>query len=278
MAIDVSNIGGPIIASRSRVNEDSRKFGTFTATHSQTLLRRITDGDPESFWHDEGDGDAVPSILELSVQFRTAIINEPVNVIALQNINWKRFKVERSSTGAAGPFVIIPELNFTGVDNTATDLIVAPDIFSANFYKITIESAFGAASPDEFKRLGGFYPCLNLLQTVRGLMTNPRSDRSQERVNILANGGEHTQFRLRSALSHKHYQSTPTFQLMTDEELALLNAIDEQGTIISWMPEPGRRNRIVRTCRIKSVKSDLESTFSGAGHRVSAKVSEIGRL
>lgn len=278
MAIDVTNIGGPIIASRSRVNEDTRKFGTFTATHSQTLLRRITDGDPESFWHDEGDGDATPSVLELSVQLRTAIINQPVNVIAIQNINWKRFKVEYSATGGA-PFTIIPELDFTGVDNTDTDLIVAPDLFTANYYKITIESAFGDASPNEFKRLGGFYPCLNILQPLRGLMSNPRSDRSQVRKNTLADGSEHRQFRLRSAVSHKHYQSSPTFQLMSDDELKTMNDMSEQGVTFTWIPEPGSRNRIVRTCQFDGpIKEDYETSFRGSGHRVKAKVSELGRL
>ena len=283
MAIDVTNIGGPIIASRSRVNDETRKFGTFAATHSQALLRRIVDGDPESFWHDTGLGDGVPSIINLSVQFRTALISQDVDVVAIQNINWKRFKVEFSNAGAGGPFTIVPGLDFsiaTGSgDNTDTDILVAPAKFTANFFKITIETAFGPASPNEFKKLGGFYPCLNLLQPARGMIRNPRSDRSNVRVNQLGNGNKHRQFRQRSALSHKHYVSTPSFQLMTDAELKIIDDIADQGTVFTWVPEPGSRNRIVRTCQIDgTVRSRYESVSRDVGHRVSFKVDEVGRL
>lgn len=279
MALVITNVGAPIFASRSRVNDESRKFGTFTATHSQNLLRRIVDGDPESAWFDTGLGDAVPSILNFSVQFRTAVISEQVDLVAIQNINWKRFKVEHSNNGAAGPFTIVPGLDFTGVDNVLTDIIVAPDVFTANFFRITIISAFGPDSPNQKKQLGGFYACLSTLQPARGMISNPRADREKVRENELGNGNVHRQFRLRSALSHKHYVSTPIFQLMTDAELAILKSIEEQGLVFAWIPEVGSRNRIVHTCQLKGAVSETyESSARGAGHRVTCTVDEVGRL
>ncbi|MEE8113502.1 MAG: hypothetical protein V3T23_04020, partial [Nitrososphaerales archaeon] len=183
---DVTNIGGPIIGSRSRVNDETRKFGTFNTTHSQLLLDRIVDGDPESFWHDEGDGDGVPSVIDLSVQFRTALISKQVDVVALQNINWKRFKVESSNAGIGGPFSIIPGLDFTGSDNTDTDILLNPTLFTANFFRITINTTFDT---DDSKQLGGFYTSLGIVQPG-GLLANPRADREMVRVNTLGNGGK----------------------------------------------------------------------------------------
>ena len=276
---NLTNVGAPIFASRSRINDESRKFGTFTATHSQTLLRRVVDGDPESAWFDEGGGDAVPSVLDFSFQFRTANISLASDLVILQNINWKRFKVEHSNAGAAGPFTIIPGLDFTGSDNTLTDIAVNPAEFTANFIRITITSAFGPASPNEKKKLGGIYVCSGILQPTRGMISNPRSDRAKVRTNEMGGGAKHRQFRLRSALSHKHYVSNPVFQLMPDSELATLKAIEEQGTTFAWFPEPGSRNRIVRTCQIDgAVRENYESANRTAGHRVRLRVDEVGRL
>lgn len=278
MALDISNIGGPIIASRSRVNDETRKYGTFLASHSQLLLKRIVDGDPESFWHDTGLGDGVPSTLQLSSQFRTALISLPVNLLALQNINWKRFKVEYSNTGGA-PWTIVPGLNFTGVDNTLTDIVVAPAEFTANQYLITVTSAFGPLSPNEKKQLGGFYPCKSILQLTRGMLSNPIAPRKKVRENELANGNVHRQLRLRSALSHEHYKSNPTFDLVPDAELELMRKLGREGTTFTWFPEPGSRNRLIHTCQFKGpINSDYVSSFRGSGHRVSATVDEVGRL
>ncbi len=277
MALDLTIDGGPIFASRSHVNEETRKYGTFLVSsgENQALLRRIFDGDPRSTWLSVSADDLTQVDIDLSFQLRTAAISRTVDLIALQNINWKRFRIQYSNTGAA-PFTTIPEFDYTGSDNTATDIIKEISSITANFLHIEITSTINA---DEKKQLGGIYACESKLQFSRGMVRDAKRYRENVRRLQLGDGSESEEQVRRSATSFQHYESTPGFDFVTKAERDTLFELKDDGDPLTWIPEPFDVPRDVFTVRMRGPWADQYQTpFKGNGYRINLTLSEAGRL
>ncbi len=277
MALDLTTVdAGPIFLTRSRINTQSRDFGTFTATSMQALLRRIVDGDRESFWHSATGDDLTTEVLEFTVQLRSAKIARPINFVALSGINWKNFKVEWKA--GAGSFAIIPGFNFTVTENTDADIFKTFTKIIPDTYKITIDSTF-AATPDVQKILGSFYPANEVLQLSRGFQTYRKSFREKVRKQQVGNGKEFVQYRFRSAVSYEHYQADVVFNLVPRSERNILRQIKREGDPFVWIPEPITVLEDIFTCRFGRPWTDsYESMNTEAGYTIPNQIKEVGDL
>ena len=275
MAIDLDpTTAGPVFASQSRVNTDTKDFGTFTASSQQALLDRIVDGDPFSAWF---SADAVSTeTIDLTVQTKTAKVAKPIDFFALQNINWKNFKVEWKA--GAGAFAIIPGFDFTGSDNAETDLVKTFASISPDTYKITVTTTTDA----DLKKLGGIYACLKTLQlseNIGGMDKYDKVFREKVRLVRLGDNAISREFIFRSATSYEHFGAAVRFNLLTRAERDLMRGIKRAGDPFTFFPEPGEVNRDLFTCQFKGVWRDkYVSTFKGTGYQIGASIEELGSL
>lgn len=275
MPATITPAGGPIFASRSRVNADTRDFGTFLASSGQAFLERIMDGDPESYWQSDTGVDGTSEVIELSFHVRSALTPAYIDLLALQNINFRRFKVEYKLGG--GSYAIIPGADYTAADYTAADLLISFSQVQADTIRIMATHTQGGATN---KRLGGVYASLMALQLSQGGMVKyDKRYREQVRSVVLGDGSEAQEFVLRSAASYFHYGSTVSIELASQAERDAILSVKRGGEPFTWIPEPGDLPREVYTCRMDGPWGDrYYSTFKGSGYTIDLNIKEVGDL
>lgn len=264
----------PILFKRSIINDDSRIFGTFTASTMQALLERVVDGDPFSYWHSAVGDDAITEILNFSVQQRSALTPTVFNALALQNINWKRFKVEYKS--GAGAFAIVPGFDFTGSDNADADIIKDIGSITADTFKATITTTFDV---DDKKRLGGIYAVPTRVQLAGGFLNAPRADDEATRRHEMGDKSLFIDNIFHSATSYQFYRAPISLDLITDAELDIIDTIKREGDAFVWMPFPGTHPRQIFTGHfLGAVRRRFVSSNTLAGWRVDFTFRERGVL
>lgn len=275
MTLDLTIAGGPIWLSRSRVNTESRDYGTFSASSMQALLKRIVDGDPESYWHSALALDSTTEQIDVTVQTKEALASKDVDFVALQNFNFKRFKVEYKSGG--GSYIIVPGTDYTASDFSGTDLVLNPTLFSADTFRITAYSTQGG--PD-YKRLGGFYACQGAVQLVTGGMTRlDRRDDEAVRERRLGSNKISREYTLHSGASYEHWAAAVQLDLVSQAERDSLRTIKRVGSPFVFMPRPYERKRDIFTVHQTSTWAErLYSTFTGAGYTINADYREVSEL
>jgi hypothetical protein len=271
----LTSAGGPIFASRSRVNADTRDYGTFLASSGQAFLPRIVDGDPESYWQSDTGVDGTSEVIDLSFQVRTALTPATINILAMQNINFRRFKVEHRV--GAGAFAIIPGADFTASDFAEADFLIAFADLVPDTIRITATHTQGGATN---KRLGGVYASALATQLSQGAMVRyEKRYREQVRTTALGDGGEAQEFVLRSAASYHHYGAGVAIDHASQAERDAILAIKRVGEPFTWIPEPGDLKREVYTCRLSGPWGDrYYNSFKGAGYTLDLNVKEVGDL
>ena len=275
MSLDLTVLGGPIFASRSRVNSDSRDYGTFFASSQQALLARVVDGDPKSSWFSAVASDATTEILEFSVQDKSAITALPVDIIALQSINWKNFKVEWKA--GVGSYAIVPGFDFTVTPFVGTDLILDFAELSPDTYKITVTTTQVA---NQLKQLGGFYAAKSTLQIVTADVS--KYDKRYKEVLrdiTLGDGSRSIDYVRRSPISYEHYGASLELKYATKAERGALRLIKSAGNPFTFIPEPYGDPGDVYTCLMPGAWNDkYASKFTGAGYIIGFNVEDVGAL
>lgn len=275
--IDLSITGGIIFGSRSRVNTDSRDFGTLNSSSLTTLIDRIIDGDPESFWHSELGDDAIVETINMSFHILTALTSQSIDMISMQKINLKNFILEFSNDGGTN-FNTVPGFDFqvSTADNNKADLLKTFTPITANFLRLTMFTTFGPA--DDQKRLGGLFAFLSSLQLVTGGMVKyERNDRETKRSLKLGDGSRSDELIQRSAVSHEHFGAAVQFDLVSQTERDIMRGIKRIGTPFVFVPQPFEIPRDVFTCLFKNKWKQKHMTqFTGAGHSISNFLDEVG--
>jgi hypothetical protein len=278
MSLDLTAAGGPIFASRSRINTDSRDYGAFAASSMQALLERIVDGDPESYWHSAVASDAATETIDASVQLATNQASQQVDFVALQNINLKNFKLEYSNDNGV-TFAIVPGFDYQvgTADNALTDLIKSFTVITANLFKLTM---YRTITPNEEKQVGGIYACLSTVQlTTGGMDKYDKKFREEIRTVRLGDGTRSDEVVLRSAVSHDHWGGVINLDLVSKAERDLLRTIKRTGKAFTFVPEPYDVPRDVFTTLFKGPWSDrYKSAFKGAGYEIDFSLEEAGTL
>jgi hypothetical protein len=244
----------------------------------QDLLERIVDGDADSYWHSATASDATTETIDITVQLRTALIERTIDLIALQNINLKNFKIEYKA--GAGAFATIPGTDYSvgTADWALPDFLLSlATPISADTLRLTM---YRTQTANDYKKLGGFYASLAAVQLVTGAMTDYKKKyRENVRQLMLGDGSAAHEFIRRSATSYMHYEAGATFDFCTQTERNSIFNIKRDGEPFTWVPEPGDLKREVYTCRMPgSWNEKYYSFFKGVGYTLDIDFKEVGRL
>lgn len=277
MALDLTLADAPIFASKNWLNSDSPDFGLFTTNSLPAILERIFDGDPFSQWGSATNTDGEEITIEFSLQDLQLLINRNVDIIALQNINWKNFKVEFKKNADA--YAIVPGLDHrvsVGVDgdNTEPDIILNPSTLDVDHFRISITHTFDV---DDFKLMGGFVAGESVVQLSNGLSKIQREFREDVQENKLGNGDIDREYTRRSAASYEHWGAKCEAQFVTEAQMDSVRGIKRDGDAFVFIPEPGSRKQDVFLCHFKGRWRDsYEGQNKGAGKKWPFVVQEVG--
>lgn len=276
MSLDLTVVGGPIFGSRSRVNTESRDFGTFTVSSMQAILRRIVDGDPFSFWQSATGDDTNDEIIDITFQDKSNKIIKAIDFIVLQNFNGRLFKIEQKAGG--GSLAVIPEFDFSVTPYTGgPDLILEISELSPDTLRLTISTTQTA---NDFKKLGGFYASKSVFQLTQGSVKK-YDERFRERVRevVLGDNSRSREYNRRSATSYEHWGAQKEFQYASEAERDFMRQIKRGGEVFTYVPEAFDVPRNVFTTNFKGAwRSKYQADNKGAGYSIPFGLEESGPL
>lgn len=275
MSLDLTNIGGPIFLGRSRVNTDSRDYGTWSASSMQALLDRIVDGDPFSYWISATGDDSTTEVLEVSFQLEDALIERDIDFIALPNFNGAKFIIEYKA--GAGAYATVPGCDFTVTPFSGDDFVINFATITADHLRLSITTT---QVVDAQKIVGGFYACLSKLQLTQGNFDKyEKQFRQTVRELTLGDGSKSYEYIMRSGASYEHYGAQCNIKFASQAERDALREIKRDGDPIVFMPEPFSRKRDIFTGNFKGVwKDKYTSSYTGAGYEIPFNFEESGPL
>lgn len=265
----------PLFASKNYISQDSIDYGTWTVSEMQSLLDRIIDGDPLSYWAGSTADDTVDVTFILSFMQGSAAIARSPDLIVLQNINWKNFVGYWSADGVT--YTTIATLNYASgtANNAATDLIVNPsDIASAKFLKFVVSKTISA---NQAKKCGGIIACLGAVQLSGGFLDYKPIYRETVRELALGDGSLSREYIPRSAHQYDFWGATFDCPVATAAELLALREIKASGDPFIIIPEPGDTPRDAYLCHFgKPWKHGYENEVRSVGYRIPMEVKEVG--
>lgn len=266
----------PIFGSKNYIGQDSIDYGTFTASEMSALVSRIVDGDPFSYWQGSTASDLTTVTLTFSFNEGSALIARAVDLIVLQNINWKNFVGEWSVDGIT--WTTISSLNYAdGVANNAeTDIIVNPsDITStAKFVRFSILKTITA---NQRKICGGVIVCAGVVQPAGGYSKDRTKYRESVRQLELGDKTISREYIMRSATDYEFWGLSFDLLNVTSAELLLLRGIKRGGLPFIFIPEPYDNKRNAYLCHFaKPWEHGYENEVRSVGHRIPMEVVEVG--
>lgn len=266
----------PILASKNYVNQDAVDYGTFDASEMDALLERVIDGDPYSYWQGSVASDATTVVMTFSFNEGSAVVARAVDLIILQNINWKNFVGEWSADGAS--WTTISSLNYASgtADNSATDIIVNPsDITStAKYIRFSLQKTITA---NQKKKCGGVIVCAGAIQLSGGFIDYKVKFRESVRDLELGDKTISREYILRSAASYDFWGASFDCPIVTSTELATLRQIKRDGNPFILIPEPGDVKRDVFLCHFDGPWGHAyENPVRSIGYLIPMKVKEVG--
>lgn len=281
--LDLTPTARPIFASRSRVNGDSKDFGTLFADSMDALVNRIIDGDPLSIYHSEFADDTETVTITASFHIRGALTPQTFDLVAMQNINLKNFLLEVSDNGGS-TYSTVPGFDFQvgTADNADTDIIketlsgspLSP--ITANFMRLSMFRTIGF---EDRKRIGGIYLAQSIVQPTRGMRNYDKRFRQMSKIQHAGDGSISEDRVLRSAASYEHYGAAIRFAPLPASERDTIRDIKRLGDPVTWIPEPFTVPRDVFTVRMPGAWRDrYVSRFKGAGYELMFNLEEAGRL
>ncbi len=281
--LDLTATARPIFASRSRVNSDTKDFGTLSADSMDLLVPRILDGDPLSFWHSANADDAETVTITASFHIRGALTPQTFDVVALQNINLKNFLLEFSDDGGS-TYSTVPGFDFQVAteDNADTDIIKETlsgsplSSITANFIRLSMFRTIGG----EFqKKVGGIYVAQSTIQPLRGMRNYDKRFRQTTTLHRAGDGSISEDLVKRSATSYEHYGASVRFAPLPRSERDIIRDIKRLGDPVTWIPEAFDVPRDVFTVRMPGAWRDrYVSRAKVAGYELKFNLEEVGRL
>ncbi len=265
----------PIFASKNYINQDSYDYGTFTASEMNALVDRIIDGDPLSYWVGSSELDGTEVVLTFSLNVGAALVGRTLDLLILQNINWKNFVGEWGTDGIN--WNTIASLNYAVSNNTATDLIVNPsDITAAKYLRFRITNTL-ATTPNAKKKCGGIIAAIGVVQPAGGYADDKIRYRESVREVELGDGTLSREYVMRSAASYDFWGMAFTLLNVTAAELLLLRGIKVFGDPFVLIAEPADRPRESYLCHFDGAwVHEYENAIRSIGFRLGLKVKEVG--
>ena len=267
----------PIFASKNYLTQDAIDYGTFTADEMTSLISRVIDGDPFSYWIQSSAGSDGTQVIVGPFSFNqgSSLIARSPDLVILQNINWKNFVGEWSADG--NTWTTITGLNYaSGVaNNTAANLIVNPsNIASAKYVRFRVTDTITANAK---KKVGGIILCAGVVQPANGYQDYKVKMRESVREVELGDKTISREYILRSATSYEFWGATFTLSHVTAAELLLLRTIKREGDPFIYIPEPGDMPGDAWLCHFDGAwNQEFENPIKSVGYSISAKVKEVG--
>jgi hypothetical protein len=267
----------PIFASPNYLCQDAIDYGTFTAAEMSALIKRVIDGDPNSYWQQSSAGSDGSEVIVGPFSFNrgSSLIARSPDLIVLQNINWKNFVGQWSTDGIT--WSTIASLNYaSGVaNNSAANLIVNPsDIASAKYLRFKPTDTITANAK---KKVGGIIACLGVVQPSSGFLDYKVKNRESVREVVLGDGTVSREYIMRSAASYEFWGSTLTLPFVTTAELALLRTIKRGGDPFIVIPEPADAPGDAFQCHFDGPWAhEYENPVRSIGYSVPLKLKEAG--
>lgn len=272
---DIAAGAFPIFASRNYLNNETETYGTFTTTEMSSILNRIFDGDPNSYWQGSSSSDSTTVTITFTFNNKSAIVSRTIDMIAFLNINWKNFTVKSSSNGVT--YALITGLDYSATDYADDDLIVNVTAGIATKYiQIAITTTQVA---DAKKKLGQAFFTLGTFQATEGYADYQRvlKERGNLRVQIMADGRQRQERLKYSGASSKFIESTFDLVNLTEAQLVLLRTMERDNLPITFFSQPGDVKRDVQHSWISADMPDAyENPLRTAGYRVTVKLTEVG--
>ncbi len=266
----------PIFASRNWINQDSVDYGTFTADEMSSLLERVIDGDPLSYWHGSSESDATTVTMTFQLMNRSVLTDRAFDLVCLQNINWKNFLGQYSTDGGSNWSTITGmDYQVATADNAETDLIVnIPAGITANAIKFSI---YRTITANQQKKAGGIVVCQSAIQLAGGFADYKVDFEETIREMKLGDGTVSREYLLRSAASYERWGASFDCPIVTAAELSTLRTIKREGYPFIFIPEPGDNERDVYLCHFNGRWGHAYmNPVRSVGYMVPMKVKEVG--
>ncbi len=278
MTISQSNGAAPVFCKKNWINKDSSRYGTFTASTMQSLLARIIDGDPLSYWQDGTGSDLPTETITVSLMEGGTQTSRSIDLMIFQNINWKNFLVEYSNDNG-GSWATLTGGDYRSgtadLANGTTDLVLNPTPVTANLLRVSI---YKTQTANQNKTLGGWIATQVVLQPTGAFEQYEPTTDDNVREADLGNKNISTEFILRSAQEYRWFRAAIGFSLMPTSEMETLETIKTgREAFILWV-EPYESKRSVYLCIFRGGWAKrYTSTYKGAGWNWATNVREVQR-
>jgi len=278
MALNVASLAKPAFLSRNWIGQDSLDYGTLTATENGTLAGRLIDGDPLSLLNDTSAADGTTWTITASLSEKSLTPGKTVNVLVIQNINWKNFQVKYSTDGGStygnvfvGGDYELGTANFAGTD---LQLALAADVEDITHIQIDVTHVQASYS-DKTKFVGGLIAAELDTQMSRGLRDYVQGEIENKRTVILGDGSVSEDFWLRSAQSYIWWKADFEFRAILIAEVKALQAIRAGRKPFLLYPRPGDDQRAIYQCIFVGELSPVLMIPASNGYELPVSVREV---
>jgi hypothetical protein len=267
----------PAFLSKPLIGTDSLNNGGIAVASGDAFKHRAFDMSPNTAATSAGQNSDLSTWTYQAKQYYGSAVNaQPVDCLALLNINFKRFKVEYRVSG--GAWTIFPGADLTGSDFAADHLILPLDpagtVPLVDEWLVTVTST---QVPDQEKSLGLFLPCVQKFQASTGtaaldpgvtenIVTVETMDKSKDETQLLHNDADYD------------FMSTPLlFHPIPAAEEGNYSGL--RGDFFLFVPQPGDYPNAWHLCRVvpSSYKAAPFSMALGENRkRISLSVEEVG--
>lgn len=271
--------GAPIFLTKNYVNKDviyaydlGDAAAVYTASSNQSLLSRVMEMDPLSYWNSATADDDNTEVINIALyEGRVLTTRTDIGLIALLNTNAKSFKIELSSNGGS-----TFHTTYTVTNNALENYVIdtSSSVKSANHIRITIYSTI---TVDAYKKVGTVVLAGVLKQmTDRPNYPTVRSDRENIKVLVMGDGSENITYIKRSAASFSFYQCNFTFSPITAADILALRTFRRANPAFLFYPEPYDKPSELYYCRFDGpFQEEPWVEYRPAGYKLSFAVTEI---
>lgn len=251
MTVSIAALAKPAFFSRNWIGQDSIDYGILTATDNGDLAGRLIDGDPLSLLNDTTASDGSTWTITASLSEKSLTPGQLVDMLLLQNINWKNFHVKYSTDEGASYPNTFPggDYRLGTADFAGTDLQLVPtQIEDITHIQIDVTHVQASYS-DKTKFVGGLVVVKLVLQTPIGMSGFVAGEIENKKVVELGDGSQSEEYWLRSAQSHIWWRSDFRFLSIPQSSIDILKAIRAGRKPFIFYPRPGDWPREAYQCR-----------------------------
>ena len=146
--ITLTSGANPAFLSKNYINRDAFKNGGITASTGDASKKRIFDMDAGSLWGSSNSSDGTEESIEIALMEGASGVSRSVDFFALFGMNFKNFIIEYKDENGANTWTTVAGSDFTGSDNSATE------IGSAGSCSMKNAASFSDNSPTKDKTCG----------------------------------------------------------------------------------------------------------------------------